>query len=1202
MMTLRSCSMAMLLCGSFACYGAGPLTGSPVDASELPPSLRPAGPVTVLVRLEGEPAWRSFSRAGGRAARWLAEPVAQNRVASLQARQSDFVRAAAVLGAVEQQRFSFLDNAVVLSIDARNVADLRRMPGVVMVAANRRYEREHTTSMPLLRASDAWSTFASGGFALDGSGVTIAIIDEGIDYTHRHFGGDGNYELNDRAVLGDVAWPPATLDGIQRVIGGHDFVGDDYNFDLPPQPDPDPVGCPFSHGTHVAGTAAGHGVAADGSTYGAPLIAGTSMFPSLPAASLADFRIGPGTAPRANLVSLRVFGCSGSTSTAVLLQAMEAAGSDTWLGVGADVVNMSLGSGYGGTGPDDFLMGAQQALVELGIVVVASAGNNGDFQLVTGAPGTAAGTISVANITDTANVVHGRFEYTDPVDGTTLIGVPALRGAGYPFESPDPLTAALVRAVPADGCATLTPPVSGAYAGAWIVIDRGGCDFFVKQRNALQAGGAGAIVINNQSEELISMAGEAATPLPAIFMGLSGGTTLKSKMLSHSFGGTFDGSIGSGFAELPLRPSPSTSRGGVLRGSGDRILKPNLAAPGSSITSAGGGTNDGGYTIGGTSMAAPHIAGVAALIIKAHGRPNDAEGVARIKQRLMSTAVRDISNDGGVSAPFHSPQRIGAGLADAVAAIGTSMVAYATDAPENGSLSFGYPRQLTGVPLQLTKTITLLNLGGVAIDLDTAYAPRSTWAGASLVVSPSSLTLPANGTAEVTVTLEVNGDVANLNVPGDPLLVTGNKTLLHEISGYAVFTESGGPASVRVAVYAAPHIAADIRTPDTLFVDTVGTSQLPLSGVGFNLGPDANDHQSLVSVYTLIAADGEETDLYWDVNGDGIDDPAERLVDYSYADIRYLGGSLHESGGTTTLHLGVAMHGEWVTPRDLYVEALVDVNDDGTFDYLWYIGTGVSDDQTVNVVVLASDEAYGWDFINYGPGTAIDTMLLRSNVLSLPVAVADAFLESRGGPAYSGGPIRVRTNTYQRDSDFAIEIDSVDATWQPGVDFGGGNNLFTALGGQVIPFAHDFSALPAFPSLLTLHHHNLDPDARAIVTTLGIAPQPFALLTPADGVSVASALELEALSWEAMPGASGYTVTVAAAAFTGTPADDGDAIRCDATTCTLPIGPLDLDAGTYAWTVEATHPQAPQTASNGPFDFTLQGDLPDLIFRGGFED
>ena len=108
----------------------------------------------------------------------------------------------------------------------------------------------------------AWAT-------IKGAGIKIGIIDTGIDYIHYNFGGTGIYVGQDFTTLDEPvnAFPTA------KVAGGWDFVGDAYNadptspsYDPIPAPDPDPMDC-YGHGSHVAGTAAGFGVNADGNTY-----------------------------------------------------------------------------------------------------------------------------------------------------------------------------------------------------------------------------------------------------------------------------------------------------------------------------------------------------------------------------------------------------------------------------------------------------------------------------------------------------------------------------------------------------------------------------------------------------------------------------------------------------------------------------------------------------------------------------------------------------------------------------------------------------------------------------------------------------------------------------------------------------------------------------------------------------------------------
>lgn len=1188
------------------------LTATLQPASELPPEtgLR-GGRIPVLVRLAGDPAWLSYQRAGGHLGGAVAMQQAEQARSAISRRQGDFLQAAAALGARPGRQFQFLSNIVMVDIEATRLPELARLPGVLAIGPNRRYERAHTTSMPLARASEAWAGAAQAGTPFTGQGVTIGIIDEGIDYTHRHFGGEGNYDANDRTVLGDVTWPPAALPaamGDQLVIGGLDFVGDDYNFGLPAQPDPDPAGCPFSHGTHVAGTAAGYGVRADGSTFTGDLEQGNALFPDLPASSVSDWRIGPGAAPRANLVSLRVFGCGGSTGTDILLSAMEYAATQNFLGENIDVINMSLGSGYGGTGPDDFLNGAQQALVELGIVVVASAGNSGDNQLVTGAPGAAAGTISVASITDSAALVDGSFLYTDPSDGTTPVKAAAAKGVMYPDASPDPLTAELAIADPILACSALTEPTPTAWDGKWLLVDRGGCNFSLKVANVKATGAAGAIVVNSLSTPPFAMGLTAGVDdaLPAVMVGLSDGAALKNLAGAFTFDGTFDGAVGTSLPETPVLASGFTSRGGVLRGNSDRILKPNIAAPGNTITSAGAGTNDRGYTIGGTSMASPHVAGIAALLIQAHGRPQDADGVALIKQRLMSSATRDIAQSVTDTAPFHSPQRVGSGLVDTVAALDARLVAYATEAPENGALSFGYPRQLFGTPaVQLVKTITLRNLSSASLLVNAAYVPRSSWPGAAVAVSPALLEVPALGEAQVQVALSVAAAQANLNVSGDPTFVSANKSFLHEISGFAEFSFEGGSERIRVPVYAAPNLTADTQVQNVLVVaDPVATTPLPIGGTGFDLGPDANDHVSLVSAYQHLASSGLEEALFWDANQSGTDEPDEQLTDYRAADIAHVGVSTHVvNSAETQMYLGLAMHGEWTSPRDVFVEAYVDVNNDAVDDYVWYYGSGASDQFTVSFVVLSTGSAYSFNQqVNYAHGSNVNSMLLRNNVLSLPIVLRSNSLPGVGGPNYEGGPVRLTVATYQRDSDFSFPIDVVQASFTPSMAIsspGGLRNLAFGAAGS-FDIAHDFTGASSLPSILTLHHHQHDPARRAQVTALFAPAQPFNLLTPADGSTFADTSAIGEFSWQEVPDASSYTVQIGALAFSGTPADDDDLVICDAGVCRL-TGTVALDAGLVSWNVQATHPAGDASAANGPFGFTLEGATPESVFQDGFE-
>src|SRR5205823_12672420 len=127
------------------------------------------------------------------------------------------------------------------------------------------------------------------------------------------------------------------------------------------------------------GTAAGSGVTADGKTYKGSYNSTTI--------SSNSWNIGPGVAPKADLYAVRVFGCEGATDLTV--DAIEWA-----VDHDMDVINMSLGSPFGSK--DDPSAVASTNAAKAGVIVVASAGNEGPSPYVTSSPASADGAISVA--------------------------------------------------------------------------------------------------------------------------------------------------------------------------------------------------------------------------------------------------------------------------------------------------------------------------------------------------------------------------------------------------------------------------------------------------------------------------------------------------------------------------------------------------------------------------------------------------------------------------------------------------------------------------------------------------------------------------------------------------------------------------------------------------------------------------------------
>jgi minor extracellular serine protease Vpr len=178
-------------------------------------------------------------------------------------------------------------NGIKVEIARSEVAGLANLPGVVQVVPVPKYNINNVVSVPFIGAPQVWQ----GTPAFKGEHVKIAIIDTGIDYTHANFGGPGTVAAFAKAAGSSTAPADPKLFGpaAPKVKGGIDLVGDAYNADIAgsvPVPDPNPLDC-NGHGSHVSGTAAGFGVANDGTTYHGPYDQ---------AAYAAGFGIGPGAA------------------------------------------------------------------------------------------------------------------------------------------------------------------------------------------------------------------------------------------------------------------------------------------------------------------------------------------------------------------------------------------------------------------------------------------------------------------------------------------------------------------------------------------------------------------------------------------------------------------------------------------------------------------------------------------------------------------------------------------------------------------------------------------------------------------------------------------------------------------------------------------------------------------------------------------
>jgi subtilisin family serine protease len=294
-----------------------------------------------------------------------------------------------------------------------------------------------------------------------GAGIRVAVMDTGVDYDHPDLGGDGVTRLN------SSVFPTG------RVVTGWDFVGDNYNADASSPaynetvaPDPYPDDC-YGHGSHVAGIIGANGAV-------------------------------KGVAPRVVFGSYRVFGCNGSTTSDIMVAAMERALADKM-----QVLNMSIGSSF--QWPQYPTAQASDRLVNKGVVVVASIGNSGaNGVFAAGAPGVGNKVIGVASYD---NIMIRLATFTISPDAMKIGYTNAAGAPAAPFSGSLPLAKVnSVGTVPPgslpgnDGCGALPP---GSLTGKAALIRRGTCGFYDKARNA-QAAGASAVVIYNNAPGRVS--------------------------------------------------------------------------------------------------------------------------------------------------------------------------------------------------------------------------------------------------------------------------------------------------------------------------------------------------------------------------------------------------------------------------------------------------------------------------------------------------------------------------------------------------------------------------------------------------------------------------------------------------------------------------------------------------------------------------
>ncbi|WP_395692674.1 S8 family serine peptidase [Nocardioides sp.] len=858
---------------------------------------------------------------------------------------------------------------VAVTTDAANYGKLARIPGVAAVYPITPKSYDNSYAVPLQGAPQGWE--GNGDLGQD---TTVAVLDTGIDYTHANFGGPGTVEAYDaeHAHADDPTLWDDSIFPTDKVIGGYDLVGDAYDadpqsdtYDPVPVPDPNPLDCE-GHGSHVAGSAAGYGENADGSTYDGSYDTGTP-FDSM--------RIGPGMAPQAKLYAFRVFGCDGSTDVVgdAIDMALDPNG-DGDPSDHVDVINMSLGSDFGSPQDGDAVMADDAAAA--GVTLAISSGNAYDLYDVGGSPGTSQKAITVAASIDAQSVVDG---LDLDIDGSPSGPLPAERSALYDWSTMPDLGGEVVDLGPdVTGCEPFDEDQAAAIDGKVVILkwtdDDLECGSITRSGNVADAGGIGFIFASNK--ETFSAGINGSDVIPGVLVNKSAGEQIRSAIVDGvTVTGTEANAVEQSFPADDDKMTDFSSRG--IRGAGH--LKPDVTAVGGTVFSTAVGTGTEGQTESGTSMAAPMVAGLAALVLSEHPDWTPEQ----VKADIMNTAGQDLFTGDDHSGDRYAPNRVGAGRIQAAAALENDVLAYVTNDPGAVSVSFG-PRAISA-PTTLSKTVKVQNTGLTKRTFDVSYDAITEVPGVSYAYSPSSVTLSPRGSATVTVTMSVP-DPSALTKTVDPTHGGGPAQFLADASGNLVLSPEDDGIDLRVPVYSAPRPASDM-TQDAALTLPRGdrtSAVATLSGTGVDQGVDEENVTSLASGFELQLTSPKLPAC----SGGGVSGCVLTSNDKA-ADLRYVGytsDAPYMDPDDAMAYFAVSSRGAHGTAAgqaeyDLYL----DTDRDGEPDLVAYNGRVPDTDLMVTWLIdLQTGETVDGEYTNILDG-GVDTATYDSDVLVMPV-------------------------------------------------------------------------------------------------------------------------------------------------------------------------------------------------------------------------
>lgn len=728
-------------------------------------SLKASDIVTVIVELEGEPL---ADAATGEIDTFVSSPAGLqleqdllNEQASVRAEIEALTgktETASVNGASDlTYSYTTVLNGFSMKIPYGKLGEVRSLNGVKNVWVAEQYSLPEDLSadddtISMNSSTGMVGSTEANAMGYDGTGTIVAILDTGFMKAHEAFSvmpTNTKYSRDDIASLlqsQTLASKVTDADSVyinEKAPYGYDYANGDTDAEAVGQ----------AHGVHVAGTVAGNN--------------GKDFF---------------GVAPNAQLMIMKIFGDgSGSTSDDIIL-----AGVDDSVKLGADSINMSLGSpaGFTAYGDEDdseesglTYYGVYTRAEKAGVNVLVAAGNetsstnyNAHNNLtyaeypdnaIVASPSTLEASLSVASVDNVKSTSYymllgeEKLAYNNAVNSAS----------STPYDILDTMDGKTLEYVMVPGLGEEADYAGLDVTGKIAVVSRGTINFGAKAENAAKAGAVACIIYDNVNGAIINAALESFF-IPTVTVTKIAGAKLaaaseKKVSFSKENYGLVDNPIGGGVSSFSSKgPAP------------DLTIKPEISAPGGGIRSSVLGANNAYEVYSGTSMATPHMAGEAALL-RQYIEKNypDVKGEALgdlVNSLLMGTASPSRELDG----TYYPVRRQGAGVANIANAIesgaylsveGSKRPKAEVGSSKDGVYTYtatvhnmtGEAKSYTVDTTAMIETITVINGENFASNSNrdlTADEVTITYTG---LTADNKITAPANGEATFSVKIEL---------------------------------------------------------------------------------------------------------------------------------------------------------------------------------------------------------------------------------------------------------------------------------------------------------------------------------------------------------------------------------------------------------------------------------------------------------------